>query len=168
MASLRTTFDFDDTHLKTIIRPLLAGGVRAVLEAIEHNSQQRLDVIDALVIGIDVSLSSVGNATYPDSLRRGWHITGSTGTKGAAAACARLLKLTCRKTMALALPLIVHWHARAVRRPHDRYYLGGARRWSMSFRWPAIITPPARKRCRPHAADADPISTKKHLGGNHR
>ena len=40
------------------------------------------DVIDALVIGIDVSCR-VGNAMYPDHYDRGWHITGSTGTLGA-------------------------------------------------------------------------------------
>jgi 2-methylcitrate dehydratase PrpD len=55
------------------------------------------------VIGIDVSCR-VGNAMYPDHYDRGWHITGSTGTLGAAAACARLLKLDVHKTaMALGI-----------------------------------------------------------------
>jgi 2-methylcitrate dehydratase PrpD len=41
---------------------------------------------------------------YPDHYDRGWHITGSTGTLGAAAACARLLKLDVQKTaMALGI-----------------------------------------------------------------
>jgi 2-methylcitrate dehydratase PrpD len=41
---------------------------------------------------------------YPEHYDRGWHITGSTGTLGAAAACARLLKLDVEKTaMALGI-----------------------------------------------------------------
>lgn len=96
------TFDFDDTHLKTIIHP--AGPVAsAVLALAEHTGASGRDVIDALVLGIDVSCR-VGNAMYPEHYDRGWHITGSTGTLGAAAACARLLKLDADKTaMALGI-----------------------------------------------------------------
>ena len=96
------TFDFDDTHLKTIIHP--AGPVAsAVLALAEHTQASGRQVIDALVIGIDVACR-VGNAMYPEHYDRGWHITGSTGTLGAAAACARLLKLDVQKTaMALGI-----------------------------------------------------------------
>ncbi len=96
------TFDFDDTHLKTIIHP--AGPVAsAVLALAEHIGASGRDLIDALVLGIDVSCR-VGNAMYPDHYDRGWHITGSTGTLGAAAACARLLKLDVQQTtMALGI-----------------------------------------------------------------
>jgi 2-methylcitrate dehydratase PrpD len=96
------TFDFDDTHLKTIIHP--AGPVAsAVLALAEHTGASGREMIDALVLGIDVSCR-VGNAMYPDHYDRGWHITGSTGTLGAAAACARLLKLDVEKTtMALGI-----------------------------------------------------------------
>ncbi|NMM08156.1 MmgE/PrpD family protein [Polaromonas sp.] len=96
------TFDFDDTHLKTIIHP--AGPVASsVLALAEHTKASGRDVIDALVIGIDVSCR-VGNAMYPEHYDRGWHITGSTGTLGAAAACARLLKLDTQQTaMALGI-----------------------------------------------------------------
>jgi len=96
------TFDFDDTHLKTIIHP--AGPVAsAVLALAEHNNASGRDVIDALVLGIDVSCR-VGNAMYPEHYDRGWHITGSTGMLGAAAGCARLLKLDTQKTaMALGI-----------------------------------------------------------------
>ena len=96
------TFDFDDTHLKTIIHP--AGPVASALLALaEHTGASGRELIDALVLGIDVSCR-VGNAMYPDHYDRGWHITGSTGTVGAAAACARLLKLDVqRTTMALGI-----------------------------------------------------------------
>ncbi|MEJ6020732.1 MmgE/PrpD family protein [Ramlibacter sp. PS4R-6] len=96
------TFDFDDTHLKTIIHP--AGPVAsAVLALAEHNNLSGRDVIDAIVLGIDVACR-VGNTMYPDHYDRGWHITGSTGMLGAAAGCARLLKLDEKKTaMALGI-----------------------------------------------------------------
>jgi 2-methylcitrate dehydratase PrpD len=90
------TFDFDDTHLKTIIHP--AGPVAsAVLALAEHKGLAGRDVIDALVLGIDVACR-VGNVMYPDHYDRGWHITGSTGMLGAAAGCARLLRLDEQQT----------------------------------------------------------------------
>ena len=96
------TFDFDDTHLKTIIHP--AGPVASALLALgEHTGASGRELLDALVLGIDVACR-VGNAMYPDHYDRGWHITGSTGTLGAAAACARLLKLDAGRTaMALGI-----------------------------------------------------------------
>ena len=96
------TFDFDDTHLKTIIHP--AGPVAsAALALAEHLGASGRALIDALVLGIDVSCR-VGNAMYPEHYDRGWHITGSTGTLGAAAACARLLGLNTQQTaMALGI-----------------------------------------------------------------
>ena len=96
------TFDFDDTHLKTIIHP--AGPVASALLALgEHIGSSGRALIDALVLGIDVSCR-IGNAMYPEHYDRGWHITGSTGMLGAAAGCARLLGLNERQTaMALGI-----------------------------------------------------------------
>jgi 2-methylcitrate dehydratase PrpD len=96
------TFDFDDTHLKTIIHP--AGPVAsAALALAEHTGSSGRELIDALVLGIDVTCR-VGNMIYPDHYDRGWHITGSAGMLGAAAACARLLSLDAeRTTMALGI-----------------------------------------------------------------
>jgi 2-methylcitrate dehydratase PrpD len=100
------TFDFDDTHLKTVIHP--AGPVAsAVLALAEGMAGQRAmsgrQIMDALVLGIDVACR-VGNAMYPEHYDRGWHITGSTGMLGSAAACARLLGLDAHKTaMALGI-----------------------------------------------------------------
>ena len=96
------TFDFDDTHLKTIIHP--AGPVcSAVLALAEKLGSSGREVIDAVVLGIDVACR-IGNMLYPHHYDRGWHITGSTGTLGAAAACARLLKLDADRTqMALGI-----------------------------------------------------------------
>lgn len=96
------TFDFDDTHLKTIIHP--AGPVcSAVLALAELSGASGRQTIDAIVLGIDVSCR-VGNMLYPQHYDRGWHITGTTGSLGAAAACARLLGLNVEQTtMALGI-----------------------------------------------------------------
>jgi 2-methylcitrate dehydratase PrpD len=96
------TFDFDDTHLKTIIHP--AGPVAsAALALAEHQDLSGRQLVDAVVLGIDVACR-VGNMIYPDHYDRGWHITGTTGMLGAAAACARLLALDTGKTaMALGI-----------------------------------------------------------------
>jgi 2-methylcitrate dehydratase PrpD len=96
------TFDFDDTHLKTIIHP--AGPVAsAALALAEHRGLSGRALVDALVLGIDVSCR-LGNLMYPEHYDRGWHITGSTGMLGAAAACARLLGLDEHRTaMALGI-----------------------------------------------------------------
>jgi 2-methylcitrate dehydratase PrpD len=85
------TFDFDDTHLRTIIHP--AGPIAsAALALAEHTGAGGRQLVDAVVLGVDVTCR-VGNAIYPDHYDRGWHITGSTGMLGAAAACARLAGL---------------------------------------------------------------------------
>lgn len=96
------TFDYDDTHLKTIIHP--AGPVASALLALsEHIGSSGREVMDALVLGMEVSCR-VGNCMYPDHYDRGWHITGTTGMLGAAAACSRLLKLSVAQTqMALGI-----------------------------------------------------------------
>jgi len=96
------TFDFDDTHLKTIIHP--AGPVAsAVLALAEHLDSSGRALIDALVLGIDVACR-LGNVVYPEHYDRGWHITGTTGMFGAAAGCARLLGLDADQTaMALGI-----------------------------------------------------------------
>jgi 2-methylcitrate dehydratase PrpD len=96
------TFDFDDTHLKTIIHP--AGPVASALLALaELEGASGRQLIDALVLGIDVACR-IGNLMYPEHYDRGWHITGSTGMLGAAAGCARLLGFDAEHTaMALGI-----------------------------------------------------------------
>ncbi len=90
------TFDFDDTHLKTVIHP--AGPVApAILALAEVTGAGGRALLDALVLGVDVECR-IGNMMYPDHYDRGWHITGSTGVLGSAAACARLLGLDERRT----------------------------------------------------------------------
>jgi len=84
-------FDFDDTHLKTIIHP--AGPVAsAILALSEYRPVSGQDFLHALILGVEVECR-IGNAVYPAHYDVGWHITGTTGVFGAAAACGRLLGL---------------------------------------------------------------------------
>ena len=85
-------FDFDDTHLKTVIHP--AGPVVSGLLALaEHRPMSGREFMHALVLGVEVECR-IGNAVYPAHYDRGWHITGTAGVFGAAAACGRALGLT--------------------------------------------------------------------------
>jgi 2-methylcitrate dehydratase PrpD len=87
--------DYDDTHLKTIIHP--AGPVASALLAVSEG--QRLsgaDLVTALIVGMEVECR-IGNAVYPDHYDRGWHITGTAGVFGAAAAVGRLRGLEPRR-----------------------------------------------------------------------
>ncbi|TGG94283.1 MmgE/PrpD family protein [Natronospirillum operosum] len=83
--------DYDDTHLKTIIHP--AGPVASALLAVaERQPVTGKQLLNALIVGIEVECR-IGNAVYPHHYDRGWHITGTTGVMGAAAAVGRLLEL---------------------------------------------------------------------------
>jgi 2-methylcitrate dehydratase PrpD len=87
--------DFDDTHLKTIIHP--AGPVAAALLALaEHRPVSGEAFLHALILGIEVECR-LGNAVYPEHYDVGWHITGTAGVFGAAAAVGRLLGLSTRQ-----------------------------------------------------------------------
>ncbi|MDE2342716.1 MAG: MmgE/PrpD family protein [Betaproteobacteria bacterium] len=85
-------FDYDDTHLKTIIHP--AGPVvSAILALCEYQPVSGRDFLNALVLGVETSCR-IGNAVYPNHYDAGWHITGTTGPFGAAAAAGKLLGLS--------------------------------------------------------------------------
>jgi 2-methylcitrate dehydratase PrpD len=85
-------FDFDDTHLKTIIHP--AGPVAsALLSLAQLKPVSGRDFLHAFILGVEVECR-IGNAVYPAHYDIGWHITGTAGVFGAAAAAGRLLGLT--------------------------------------------------------------------------
>jgi 2-methylcitrate dehydratase PrpD len=95
-------FDFDDTHLRTIIHP--AGPVAsAILALAEHKSISGKDFLHAFILGVEVECR-IGNAVCPAHYDVGWHITGTTGVFGAAAAAGKLLGLDeQRMTWALGI-----------------------------------------------------------------
>jgi 2-methylcitrate dehydratase PrpD len=84
-------FDYDDTHLKTIIHP--AGPVASAILAIsELQPVSGKDFLNALVLGVETECR-IGNAVYPNHYDAGWHITGTAGVFGGAAAAGKLLGL---------------------------------------------------------------------------
>jgi len=95
-------FDYDDTHLKTIIHP--AGPVvSAILALAEMQPVSGKDFLNALVLGVETECR-IGNAVYPNHFDIGWHITGTAGVFGSAAAVGKLLNLTEQQmTWALGL-----------------------------------------------------------------
>ena len=82
---------FSDTHPATLMHP---GGVVgcAILGLAEQTRISGRDFLHALILGYDIGCR-IGLAIYPWHYNRGWHITGTAGVFGAAAAAGRLLKL---------------------------------------------------------------------------
>ena len=95
-------FDFDDTHLKTVIHP--SGPVASALLALaEHRPMSGADFLHAFILGVEVECR-IGNAVYPSHYDVGWHITGTAGVFGAAAAAGRVLGLNVQQmTWALGI-----------------------------------------------------------------
>ena len=83
--------DFDDTHYDLILHgntPV----VPPVLALAEWLGRSGRDVITAYVAGYETA-ARIGRAAWPDHHSQGWHVTGTLGTFGAAAAAAKLLGL---------------------------------------------------------------------------
>jgi 2-methylcitrate dehydratase PrpD len=94
------TFDFDDTHLRTVIHP--SGPVAsAILALAERQPVSGQEFLHAFVLGVEAECR-IGNAVYPSHYDAGWHITGTAGVFGGAAAAGRLLGLD-EQQMAWAL-----------------------------------------------------------------
>ncbi len=84
-------FDYDDTHLKTIIHP--AGPVASAIMAFsELEPVSGRDFLNALILGVEAECR-IGNAVYPNHFDTGWHITGTAGVFGAAVATGKLMGL---------------------------------------------------------------------------
>ena len=84
--------DYDDTHSRNIIHP--AGPVISALLALsEHYPVSGNEFVNALVLGVDAECR-IGNSVYPKHYDVGWHITGTAGVFGAAAASGKLLGLS--------------------------------------------------------------------------
>ena len=84
-------FDFDDTILNTVLHPS-APVWPAVLAVAEHNNLTTKEALEAFVIGCEVE-QRIALAICPSHYERGWHVTGTVGAFGAAAAVGKLLKL---------------------------------------------------------------------------
>ena len=87
--------DYDDTHLKTILHP--AGPVASALLALaETRPVSGEDFLTALIAGVEAECR-IANCVYPDHYDRGWHITGTAGVFGAAAAVGRMIGLDAQQ-----------------------------------------------------------------------
>jgi len=84
-------FDFDDTHIPTIIHP-----TSPVASALLAYSQGRKitgsEFLLALILGMEFECR-IGNAISPYHYNRGWHITSTCGVFGAAIGVGKLLNL---------------------------------------------------------------------------
>ncbi len=83
--------DFDDNfdppkaHASAVLYP-------AILALADTHEISGMDVLDAYIVGLQI-MGRVGQGVNPVHRNRGWHATATVGVFGAAAACARLLKL---------------------------------------------------------------------------
>jgi 2-methylcitrate dehydratase PrpD len=88
-------FDFDDTHIPTIIHP--TAPVAAALFALaQRQAVSGEQLLLAFVLGVEVECR-LGMAISPEHYRRGWHITSTCGVFGAAMAVGKLLGLDARQ-----------------------------------------------------------------------
>lgn len=88
-------YDFDDTHLNTVIHPT-APVAPVALAMAEQSGFSGRQVIDAFVLGAEIECR-IGNSVSPRHYARGWHITATCGVFGAAAAASRLLGLNAEQ-----------------------------------------------------------------------
>ena len=84
--------DYDDTHFPTVIHPS-APTIPAAFAAAELVGASGRDFLLAVAVGIEVCCR-IGAAIHPSHYGMGWHITGTCGVFGAAAAAGRVLGLS--------------------------------------------------------------------------
>ena len=91
--------DFDDTHARAIhpSAPVLP----ALFAFAEWRTVSGADLAHAFVLGVEAE-ERIGLSVFPEHYRAGWHITGTAGVFGSAAAAGKLLGLDERQ-MAWAL-----------------------------------------------------------------
>jgi 2-methylcitrate dehydratase PrpD len=94
--------DYDDVHLSYLGHATVAL-VPAILAAGESLGASGRDLLTAFVAGYE-TICRVGVTVWPGHYARGFHSTATAGSFGAAAACARLMRLDAAQTaMALGI-----------------------------------------------------------------
>ncbi|OMP65967.1 MmgE/PrpD family protein [Domibacillus epiphyticus] len=89
--------DFDDTLLETVLHPS-APVYPAVLSFAEYQKKSGKDVLEAFIVGTEAA-ARVALSVYPSHYWKGWHITGSVGGIGAAAAISTMMRLNVEETL---------------------------------------------------------------------
>ena len=87
--------DYDDTHFPTILHPS-APIWPAALAAAERRGASGRELLAAFAIGAEVACR-IAMSVHPWHYDAGWHITGTVGGFGAAAAASRLLGLSAEQ-----------------------------------------------------------------------
>jgi 2-methylcitrate dehydratase PrpD len=90
-AASGNVFDFDDTHIPTVIHPT-APVAPALFALAAQRRVSGAELLHAFVLGVEIECR-LGNAISPGHYRRGWHITATCGVFGAAAAAGKLVGL---------------------------------------------------------------------------
>ena len=82
--------DYDDTHARAVhpSAPVLP----ALLAFAEWRKTSGAELVHAFVLGVETECR-IGLSVFPEHYDRGWHITGTAGVFGAAAAAGKLLGL---------------------------------------------------------------------------
>jgi len=97
-ASCAHALDMDDGHRFAASHPGTVV-IPAAIAAAELAGASTKALITGIVVGYEIMIR-IGRAIVPSSLNRGFHITGITGTFGAAAAAANIMGLTQEETIA--------------------------------------------------------------------
>lgn len=90
--------ELDDvhTHSKTHIGAVVLPAAWTLAESLDANGAE---LLEAVIAGYEV-MARIGKGFGVSSHRqKGWHVTGTAGTFGAAAACAKLMKLNQEQTL---------------------------------------------------------------------
>ncbi|HWF10555.1 MAG TPA: MmgE/PrpD family protein [Bryobacteraceae bacterium] len=90
-------YDFDDTTPKNYMHPTSPVASALFAYASAHPISGH-DFMQAFITGFEAEMR-IGNAVYPAHYDAGWHITGTAGVFGAAAAIGKLLGLTHQQTI---------------------------------------------------------------------
>ena len=102
-ATIGHALDFDDSNMVLGGHPTVVV-LPAVLALAEARRCSGRAVLEAYVVGFEVTLAMAAAVNF-DHFEKGWHPTATLGVFGAAAACARLLRLSaaqCEAALGLA------------------------------------------------------------------
>lgn len=88
-------FDFDDTHMPTILHPT-APVAPALFALAQTRSMSGIDLLSAFAVGVEIECR-LALAVSPEHYARGWHITSTCGVFGSAAAVGNALGLDAQR-----------------------------------------------------------------------
>jgi len=94
-AASANAFDFDDTHIPTVIHPT-APVAPALFALAERRPVSGAELLLAFILGVELACR-IGRAISPGHYTKGWHITATCGVFGAAAGAGALLGLDERR-----------------------------------------------------------------------